>query len=229
MPKPVHLVLGESGAGCVQAACDLHGMPGTVIAIAEDLAQGPLDDSRARAIERARAHAVVLWSAGNVGDAVFVAMACEQLVRRPEPMFRVEVPEDFVAMLEPQRLAQLYATRRRMSVSQRHAQALDFVRMRERCGPLRRLELGRVVGAPVDYYDPLLMAACSPDWRTQGQVLGLAMGQCDSPNLLGDQFFQARLDHLIGSGHIEAKGPNLALRDGLVRLVPASPLQRVPS
>lgn len=225
----MHLVLGESGAACVQAACDSHGMPGTVIVVTEDLAYGPLDEARARAIERARAHAVVLWSGGNVADAVFVAMACEQLSGRPEPLFRVEVSEAFVAMLSPQSLAQLYAARRRMSTSQRQAQALDFARMRDSCGPLRRLELGRVVGAPIDSYDPLLLAACAPEWRTLGQVVGAAMGQCDSANLLGDRFFQERLDTLIDRGRLAFKGVRGSLREGFVRHVPVSTLPSVPA
>lgn len=229
LPKPMHLVLGESGAACVQAACDVHGMPGTVLGLTEDLAYGPLDETKARAIERARAHAVVLWSGGNVGDAVFVAMACEQLAGRPEPLFRFEVPQGFVAMLSPQRLAQLYASRKRMSTSQRQAQALDFARMRDSCGPLRRLELGRVVGAPIDSYDPLLLAACAPDWQTLGQVVGAAMGQCDSANLVGDLFFRERLDTLIDRGRLVFKGVRGSLREGFVRNVPVSTLPTVPA
>ncbi len=46
------------------------------------------------------------------------------------------------------------------------------------CGPVRRLEQGRVVGVPGDYYDPLLLAACGPDWRAVGLVVGTAMAHC---------------------------------------------------
>lgn len=218
-PSPVHLVLGESGAGCVRAACDTHGMPGTVTVIPDDLAHGPLDDWRSLTFEMAHAHAVVLWSGGNVGDAIFVAMACDRLAKRSEPLFRVEVPETFVAVLSPERIAQLYATRQLMSDSQRNSQALDFVRIRDTCGPVRRLDRDRVMGAPMDHYDPLLLAACSQDWRTRGQVVGLAMSHCDSRNLLSDVFFLARLDHLIDSGRIESSGIRTSLRDGWVRLI----------
>lgn len=49
--NPLHLVLGESAAGCVRAACTrvAPGLPGTVFGIPDDLSHGPLDDGDARA------------------------------------------------------------------------------------------------------------------------------------------------------------------------------------
>jgi hypothetical protein len=228
--NPIHLVLGDSAIGCVRAACLSFGMPGTVVGVSGDLAQGPLDDeallSQWRSLwarlDLEHPDAVIVWSGNNVADAVFVAMARDRLAGRPEPLLRVQVPEiatrPFVAMHSPEQIAQLYATRRALSDTERPFLAQDFVRIRDTCGPLRRLEQGRVVGVPVDYYDLLLMAACTAHWQAVGRVVGTAMSHCDGPNLLGDGFFSERLGVLVDAGRIEAKGPRTALRDCSVRL-----------
>lgn len=173
-------------------------------------------------LERERPDAVVLWSGDNVAETIFVAMACDRLAGRPEWLVHVQVPgsegRPWVAMHSPEQIARLYATRRSLSAADRLVLAQDFARIRDTCGPVRRLESGRVVGVPGDYYDHLLLAACGPDWQAAGPVVGTAMAHCDGPNLMGDGFFSARLGVLIEAGRIEAGGPRTALRDYSVRL-----------
>lgn len=238
---PIHLVLGDSGAGCVRAACVSHGMPGSVVGFSADLTQGLLlahsvtsnvtesnetDRKWSELIVRLgleRPDALVIWTSDNVADAVFVAMACARLARRPEPLLRVEVPavdmRPFVAMHSPEQLARLYDGLRPMALQERTKLARDFTDICETSGPLRRLVLGRVVGVPLEYYDHLLLAACSEVWQSAGRVVGAAMGHCDGPNLMSDTFFLARLDCLIDDARIEIEGPRTAsLRDSRVRL-----------
>ncbi|HYN76979.1 MAG TPA: DUF3658 domain-containing protein, partial [Lamprocystis sp. (in: g-proteobacteria)] len=251
-PTPIHLVLGDSAAGCVRAACAACGLPGAVVGFADDLAQGPLSDAQARAayfraqpvgdgmavadgdapflqwpalIDRLDLDcpdALIVWGGENVADTIFTAMACDRLTGRPELLLRIRVPEidgrPYVAMYPPEQLARLYATRRPLSAADRVVLAQDFARIRDTCGPVRRLEQGRVVGVPSDYYDHLLLAACGPDWRPSGSVVGWAMAQCDGRNLLGDGFLSARLSYLVQIGRIEASGPCTTLRDDAVRL-----------
>jgi len=175
-------------------------------------------------LERERPDAVILWSGDNVAEVIFVAMACDRLAGRPELLLRVQVPGNdgrpWVATHLPDQLARLYATRRPLSAADRRVLAQDFARIRDTCGPVRRLESGRVVGVPGDYYDHLLLAACGPHWQAAGPVVGTAMAHCDGPNLMGDGFFSDRLGVLIDAGRIEASGPRTALREYRVRLAP---------
>lgn len=250
--NPLHLVSGDSAAGCMRAACASWGMPGDVIGFSDDLAQGPLSDGEprvaymrglleacgeggidgyvpfgewsqvARRLERDPHDAVIVWTGENAADATFITMACARLAACPVPLWRVRVPgveqRPYVTMHSPQQLAQLYSTREQLSDATRQQFAQDFVRIRDTCGLVRRLEGGGVVGAPLEHCDPWLLAACGPDWRPAAQVVGTAMGSCDAPNLIGDAFFTARLGFLIDAGRIEASGPQSGLRGRSVRL-----------
>ena len=207
-------------------------MPGAVVGFTGELAYGPLDDftcapfsqwpALIARLDLEQPDAVIVWSGDNVSDAIFVAMVCDQLSGRTEPLLRVRVPEidrrPFVAMHSPEQIAQLYATRQILSAVEQLSLAQDFARIRDTCGPVRRLELGRVTGVTIDCYDPLLLAACTAAWQAAGRVVGNAMAHCDAPNLLGDTFFSERLGFLIDAGRVEASGPRTALRDYSVRL-----------
>ena len=78
----IHLVLGDSAAGCVRAAGASFSMPGAVFGFSGELAHGPLDAKALCSPWRAlvarldleQADAVIVWSGGNVGDVIFVAM-----------------------------------------------------------------------------------------------------------------------------------------------------------
>ena len=226
---PVHLVLGYSAAVCLQAACDACGMPGTVTRFGGELAHGPLGATcplvlqmRAltKPLDQSRHDALVVWVSDNVEDTIFMAIASEQSNERPESFCRVRVPaldlRPFVAMHSPAQLAQLYATCESVSATELQSMAQDLERIRDTCGPLRRLEQGHVVGAPIDFYDPLLLDACGPDWQTKGRVMALAMARCDGPNLMSDGFFAARLGHLVDAGHIDANAMGTLLRKSLL-------------
>jgi hypothetical protein len=96
--------------------------------------------------------------------------------------------------------------------------ARDFKRIRDTCGPVRRLEGGRIVAAPEDCFDYLLLSACRKDWQRATFIVGQAMAGCDRRNLMGDAFFAGRLRTLVEAGCIEATGPQVAFRDCAVRL-----------
>ena len=104
------------------------------------------------------------------------------------------------------------------SLSARLSLARDFARIRDSCGPVRRLEQGRVLGAPIDCYDSLLIEACTVQWQAAGHVVGAAMAHCDAPNLPGDGFFFDRLGCLVDTGYIDARGQRSSLRAGSVRV-----------
>ena len=250
--NPLHLVAGDSAAGCLRAACTSCGLPGAVVGLSADLAHGPLDDAGAsvtylRAIAKGYGEsdtadcspfaqwrevgerlthewpdALIVWVADNVADMTLLAMACDQLAARREPLWRVQVPEvglrSHVAMHSPEQLAQLFAARVLLSHEDRLRLAQDFARIRDTSGLLRRLERGCVVGVPVEHYDPWLLSACGPDWQAAAHVVGRAMGNCDRHNLMGDAFFATRLNALIEAGSLEASGPRATFLDCSVRL-----------
>ncbi len=175
-------------------------------------------------LEREHPDAVIVWGGDTVADAVFLAMACDRLAGRSDLLLRVPVPgvdgRHAVAIYAPEDIARLYARRRPLSAADREALAQDFARIRDTCGPVRRLEQGRVLGVPVDYYDPLLLDACNAVWQPSGLVVGTAMGHCDGSNMTDDGFFFARLGALVDGGRIEARASGAGLRDVSVRLVP---------
>jgi hypothetical protein len=105
----VHTVLGDTAGHELALACSQFMMPGEVVAIPDDLSNGPLDDGQARsewframrsgydetmripddafqswdtlgaALGGAGGPSVVVWSSGAVSDRVFLRMACWRL------------------------------------------------------------------------------------------------------------------------------------------------------
>jgi hypothetical protein len=244
MRNPLHIALGESAEGCLRAACRAHGMSGAAFGIPDDLSHGPLDDGRARIdymrdcfrgyddwyldvtdafapwramiarIDEARADAVVIWSGDNASEATFLAMACWWLGNRPERVMRV-------AIHTPAELADLLASARELTDTERAVLAADFLRIRGETGLLRRWEEGKILGAPMDRYDPLLLECCGTRWTSAARVVGTAMSRCDGHNRMSDLFFSSRLQLLIDTGRIETAGSRDRLREYAVRLTAA--------
>ena len=82
---------------------------------------------------------------------------------------------------------------------------------------LRRWSRGRILGAPLEWYDPLLVACCPTDWTPAARVVGAAMGRCDPRNRMSDLFFASRLQVFVDSGRVEALGRRDRLREYAVR------------
>jgi hypothetical protein len=173
-------------------------------------------------LDEARTDAVVIWSGDNASEATFLSMACWWLRNRPERVLRVAMPgtdgRHYVAIHTPAELADLFASATELTDTQRAVLAADFPRIRDETGLLRRWEGGRVLGVPMDRYDPLLLASCSPTWTPAPRVVGTAMSRCDGHNLMSDLFFSSRLQLLIDAGRIEADGSRNRLREYRVRL-----------
>lgn len=160
--------------------------------------------------------AVVIWTGENVSEATFLAMACDRLAGRPEPIAHVTVPgkhgRNYVAVHAPEELRAFYDSWRVLSDAERSVLAQDFARIREETGFLRRRQDGQIIGIPMNYYDSLLLEACSNEWTLAARVIGIAMGHCDPANSMSDLFFSSRLQALIAAGEIEADGPQSAIR-----------------
>ncbi|MFZ9408416.1 MAG: DUF3658 domain-containing protein [Burkholderiaceae bacterium] len=172
-------------------------------------------------LEQEQADAIIVWMGINVTDAVLIRMVCDGLAACPVPLWRITVPEvrerPYVAMHEPEHLARMMSMREPVSDHERTALAKDYLRIRDSNAFVRRLEQGQLIDVPVDFYDPLLIAACGSDWQAAARVVGHAMSHCDGPNLMGDGFFTMRLHALIDAGHIELDGDRSILRGFSVR------------
>jgi len=176
-------------------------------------------------LEKDRPEAILIWSGDNVSETTFLAIACWWLQTRPEPLLRVSIPGNenrhHVALQTPADLAELFTSAWVLTDTARAELAEDFVRIRRETGLLRRWEEGRILGVPMDRYDPLLIACCSTEWTPAARVVGAAMGRCDPRNPMSDLFFASRLQVLIDAGRIEAKGRRNRLREYGVRLAEA--------
>ncbi len=176
-------------------------------------------------IDEARPDAVVIWSGENVSEATFLCMACWWLRQSAERVLRVTIPEadgrHYVAVHNPAELAHLFASAWELTATERADLAADFLRIRSETGLLRCWEEGRILGVPMDRYDPLLLECCGNLWTPAAHVVGAAMGRCDGHNLMSDLFFSSRLQVLIDAGRIEADGKRDRLREYAVRLAGA--------
>ena len=80
-------------------------------------------------LDRDRHDAVVIWTAENVSEATFLAMACDRLAGRPEPIAHVTVPgkhgRNYVAVHAPEELRAFYDSWRVLSDAGRADLAQD--------------------------------------------------------------------------------------------------------
>jgi hypothetical protein len=203
-----------------------------VIGFSQDLTHGTIASSQQFSkwdtlVDRMtaqRPESVIVWMGDNVSDVIFLAMVCDRLSTLSANLERVRVPgidaRPFVTMHSPEQIAKLYATRVALTAEDRAKQAMNFTHICDACAPIRRLENGQVIGVPANYYDTLLLGACSSEWRATALVVGAAMANCDGQNLMSDDFFNARLCYLIETRSIESNMHLPALRDCSVRLAP---------
>ena len=173
-------------------------------------------------LDQDKPESTLIWSGDNVSEATFLAMACWWLRSRSERVQWVKMPgtegRHHVATHEPAELAALFASRRELTGTERASLVEEFVRIRDATRLLRRWERGRIVGAPMNRYDALLMQCCTSHWTPAARVVGSAMGRCDEHNLMSDLFFSSRLQILIDAGHIETDGARNRMRTYVVRL-----------
>jgi len=127
-------------------------------------------------IDEARVDAVVIWSGDSASEATFLTMACWWLGNRSERVLRVAIPgtdgRHSVAIHKPAELADLFASARELTDTERAVLAADFLRIRGETGLLRRWEEGRVLGVSIDRYDPLLLECCTTRWTPAARVVG---------------------------------------------------------
>lgn len=94
-------------------------------------------------------------------------------------------------------------------------------RLRSENAPLRVIEGGELVSAPISFFDAQLMSCATNDWQKVAMIIGqtLAAEMDDEVLQVGDLVVAARIDALAGSGRLEMQGKSaLEMHDSLVRL-----------
>jgi len=99
---------------------------------------------------------------------------------------------------------------------------LDLWRkLREENAPLRIVEGGNLVSAPISFFDSLLMSHATDDWQKVARIVGegLAAEWDDGVFQTGDLVLAARVNALVECGRLECRGKNpLEMRFSEVRL-----------
>ena len=97
--------------------------------------------------------------------------------------------------------------------------------LRSENAPLRVIEGGELVSAPISFFDTRLMSCVTNDWQKVARIVGeaLAAEMDDEVLQVGDLVLVARIDALVESGHLEIQGKSaLEMHDSFVRL-PSAP------
>jgi hypothetical protein len=80
--------------------------------------------------------------------------------------------------------------------------------LRSENAPLRVIDRGKLVSAPISFFDLVLMSYATVDWQKVARIVGAAMvSQTDDWFVqAGDMFLAARINALAKSGHLEIRG-----------------------
>lgn len=81
-------------------------------------------------------------------------------------------------------------------------------KLRSENAPLRVIEAGKLVSAPISFFDSVLMSCVTDDWQNVSRIIGSArVSQMDNCILQGDYvFLAARINFLVESGRLEMQG-----------------------
>jgi Protein of unknown function/Domain of unknown function (DUF1835) len=94
-------------------------------------------------------------------------------------------------------------------------------RLRSENAPLRVIEGGELVSAPISFFDAQLMSYVTNDWQKVAKIIGKALvaENDDEAIQVGDKVLAARVDAMARSGRLEIQGKSaLEMHNSLVRL-----------
>lgn len=173
-----------------------------------------------RLIEEERPPVVVAWSSDAISDMIFLRMACWWLRGFAGSIESVNTSEGGrhgVGVNGPERLRGLYDARIALDTATRQALAAEFAEMRDRCELLRVHRDGKIDFVATDHFDAYVMSFASREWLPAIRLIGNCLGHRDDQNLIGDSFFEWRLQQLIDSGLLDAEGDRSHMRGYRVR------------
>jgi hypothetical protein len=108
-----------------------------------------------------------------------------------------------------------------LQATARHQYRDLWQRLRSENAPLRVIEGGELMSAPISFFDTRLMSYVTSDWQKVAMVIGqtLAAEMDDEVIQVGDLVLAARVGAMAQSGLLEIQGKSaLEMHDSLVRL-----------
>jgi hypothetical protein len=85
--------------------------------------------------------------------------------------------------------------------------------LRSENAPLRVLDAGKLISAPISFFDSTLMSYVTESWQRVSRVVGQALvsGMDDRITQVGDTVLTARINALVEGGLLEVRGETAAL------------------
>lgn len=171
----------------------------------------------------AHSYAGFLWWLHQLGDAPCSLIDMTDLtVIRHDRGGRPMAPQLAVSptTLHPGEMAKLFNVAVPLADDKRHEYRALWGRLIAENSPLRVIEHGKLASAPIDYFDPLILAGTSQTWQKMAMIVGRALSQFWSDEIYqtGDLFLSARVRALVEAGQLEWHGDLTKMRECELRL-----------
>ncbi len=116
-------------------------------------------------------------------------------------------PAQCVSILPPDALRSLLGQEQPIASHDRDQIGQHWRRLRSENALFRIVTETGLASAPIDHFDPLLVAQATQDWQTVARIVGHAMGHDPGGYFqVGDVMLRARIVALVGEGRLLADG-----------------------
>lgn len=230
-PLPLHIAFSSSFAGSLRLALKASGREDRVVCAFDNLAYGPIASGDAEEREawidtemgvenwrevidrgddvlvasRSVGGEIIAWYSPNVASiAAGFLWWLSQIGDRPCSIIRA----NSLPRLQDAEVAALSGQELPLSDTDRAAYHARWEQLRQENAPLRVLEGGSLVSAPIDHFDAALMANVSSEWQKMAKIVGatlvdqLETGAYQTDDLL----LRARLVALAERGDLDWRG-----------------------
>jgi hypothetical protein len=244
--RTLHIAPGDSAGGSLAKALRDAGRDEEVLRSIDDLSCGPIDsdDPSARTRWWSQFHSdaeekdllakfwnrvataderLVVWFGRHSAQelAFFLALA-DRLGDRPYDIVDVTnlpgLPRR-VALLQGDRLSAQLGSARPVTAQEREEARAQWQRLRRESAPFRVVSPAGLVSAPIDYFDPWLMARATPDWQRSISLVMETIGHNAEPYYqVGDVMLLTRIVALVEAGKLLADGDPWDMRSCRLRL-----------
>ncbi len=163
---------------------------------------------------------VVVWHGATVQDQLLLFLMCHIYDR---PLHQVAVTGrmyDGVALtlsvLSPIEIIPLLSTVTAISNAQAESYRQQWQAWCQSSSTLRIMQDDKITAVAEDYFDDFVLSKCTIAWQSAARVVGYCLGYCGQ--YLSDDFFTRRLQHLVATGKLQAKGNTKQLRNFSIKL-----------
>jgi hypothetical protein len=116
-------------------------------------------------------------------------------------------PVQSVSIVQPDALKSLLGQEHPITAGDRDESRQRWQRLRSENAPFRIVTEMGLVSAPIDYFDPSLLAQVTPDWQTAARIVGNTMWQNSEPYFqVYELMLSARLVALVDQGRLLVDG-----------------------